>query len=739
LEAQRLGVEKELTSILAESLSKSKDQDRLLSLLSGTVEKGKNSSRDLQDILKEVGNAGGQSASLANLAANTTAGGVGSRAIGEVLGDVELDRAQKLEALKRAISEIEKNSAKDKQLLLEREAGINERIGSLVKAEVKEKENALKAVEGELDLRKQLEKRLEQAPKRARLSLGLIEKENERVNERIASEKIISELKRGNIQQQIQAVVEEKKLSLAQNSNLSNIEKQIKLLEKQGRSTSELEAVRAEASKALEDRARAEAQSGIKALLDGEAEKKRSEALAEVEAASEGVTKSEKGRVTALKTLQDSNKRVIDLQKKVSSTGEKVSNVFLSIAAAQRNMSNVVEQSFATIRASVRTALGSAGFERIASVATSLNTVISLEQRLNIVRQEGLEESLRISQEQAKTLLSIGERIATGGPGARQDAIRGISTAQAIQGGASISSFTPADLKLALGVENLFPGLKEAVQTQALATLGLDDELSSLKSNIVTAAGAKAEQTAGEQLRVAGAQLSAQLQSLVEAKNAERIAQDDLSLSQDAALSDRAKLDLARAHVIISERALSEAQFQNRNILDLKNSLSTTGASNIGNAARGTLSGQELRGLEMAASREKALMPAGSKLMLANTSETVLTRKQSRSMGFSPRNQSNAANGNADVSGLATLMSQVVARLDQLNSNIKTGGVNNVSLQVDTNKNINVKGISGLGQQLESELTNKFASGNDVSAIKSAVMDIIAKLGEAGLSDDLGR
>ena len=125
--------------------------------------------------------------------------------------------------------------------------------------------------------------------------------------------------------------------------------------------------------------------------------------------------------------------------------------------------------------------------------------------------------------------------------------------------------------------------------------------------------------------------------------------------------------------------------------------------------------------------------------MLANTSETVLTRKQSRLVGFNPRSQANAAGGNADVSGLAALMEQVVTRLDQLNSSVKSGGVSSVNLQVDTNKNINVKGISGLGQKLESELTNKFASGNDVSAIQSAIMNIISKLGESGLADDLGR
>jgi len=656
-----------------------------------------------------------------------------------ILDNERLSEKQKLEGVQRAIAELEKGDNQSRAAYTEKLARLHATIGTLNKAEAEEKKDSLKFLEEEVNRQVKIEKLLEQGADRAKVASILISKENEKLKTKIASEQRISELKNGTLDQQIQAVLEEKKLGLVQNDNLKNIEKQIGLLKIHGKSTTELEETKRQALSDLDQRARLDASPDVKKLVDAEAEKNRKTALESINTATKSVNDTDGARAKVLSKLQSSNKKVIDLEKRVSQEGGKVSEVMLSIAGAQANLSNVIQQSFATIRSSVRTALSSGGFDNVASVATSLGAVLSLEQRLNVLRREGLEESLRISQEQAKTLLSIGERLATGGPGARQDAIRGISTAQAIQGGADISSFTPSDLKLALGVENLFPGLKEAVSTQALVTLGLDDELASLRANIVGAAGGLAEADAKKQIDVASASLSAQLQTLVEAKNAQNIAQDDLSLSRDAAAADKSKLDIARAQVALSAQNLTQVEFQNRNLLDIKNTIAGGGVAGISNAARGTLSGPELRGLEAAAMREKSLMPAGSRLMLANTSETVLTRRQSKQMGLEPKRKSNAANGNADVGGLATLMAQVVSKLDQLNSSIKTGGVNNVNLQVDTNKSINVRGIEGLGQRLESELKGKFAAGGDVAAVESAILEIITKLGESGLADDLGR
>ena len=602
----------------------------------------------------------------------------------------------------------------------------------------KAKEKTVEISKEELALQGEIAARVARSVDFADQDIEKISKVNAELIKKLSLEKEISELRDQGIRGQIRALQVEGLSKALKDENLKSLREQIALVEQVGTAEekrTQLPKLREQEAKAvdlLKRRVAIEIAPEIDKLFKEEAAKR-------VEDANKRIADSYNKQAEALKNLQDSRKKVFEAEKAVSDTGQKTAQVMLSIAAAQANLSRVIESSFASIRSSVRGALTSAGFEIIGSVSSSLDLIVSQEQRLNVIRKEGLEESLRISQEQARTLLSIGERVATGGPGARLDAIRGIQTAQAIQGGADISSFTPEDIKAALSVENLFPGLKEAVQTQALATLGLDDELAALKSNIGSLAGNKAEQAAQEQLRVASSQLSALLSQLTSAENAERIANDDLALSREAANADRQKLDAARVQVALAQDNLRETQFSNRNLEKIGNLFARGASSPIPNAARGTLSGSEMAGLQAAAQREKALMPAGSKLMLANTSETVLTRKQSRSLGIRGRSQAGAVNGNGDFTGLVDIMTNLISEIRGLRADVQTGGVSNVNLQVDTNKNINVKGINGLGQRLESELRGKFASGTDVAAIESAILDILSKLGESGLTDDLGR
>lgn len=667
---------------------------------------------------------------------------------------------ERASALEIASGKVREQIEKDRAVFEEQTSKLRENIGKQAALIEKEDKRVLEVAKSQKVARENIVELLKETALRSDLAVASIKKENSAAFERLDTEAKISELKRGTLQQQIQAVIEEKKLGLAQDSNLANIDKEIGLRKSQGQDTGELDGKRKDALKALDERALAESKEGIRKVAEEDLEKRRAEALDNVEGALKKTTETEKDRVKALSALQKANKKTIDLQKKAVEASENVKGAVQSVSNAQAALSDANRKAAETIRSSVRSALESGGFSvAIGAISAGLNGVLSQEQKLNVIRKEGLEQSLKIAQDQAKTLFSIGERIATGGPGSRLDAQRGIQTAQAITGGESISSFTPEDLKLALAVENLFPGLKEAISTQALATVGLDDELGALRSKIVQDSTGLATAEVKPEIQNAIDQLNVQRHALQEARKLEKIAQDDLSLSKLGNVSNQANLDAARASVGVSIRELEEAQRQSKKLENVVASVDKVAAAvrsipKVGrseesrfegpdyfsvNAARGTLSGPEMRGLEAAALREKSLMPAGSKLMLANTSETVLTRKQSRLVGFNPRSQANAAGGNADVSGLAALMEQVVTRLDQLNSSVKSGGVSSVNLQVDTNKNINVKGISGLGQKLESELTNKFASGNDVSAIQSAIMNIISKLGESGLADDLGR
>lgn len=577
--------------------------------------------------------------------------------------------------------------------------------------------------------RAELNELAKQAPQLAELELEKIKNATQELSTRLSKEQDILRLKDRGLSSQIQAVIEEKRLTIQADKNLKIIREQIKLRKEVGGDVTSLKQTETKAVAALEERARAEAAPLIRKLVSDDAKR-------QVEDANQKVEASEKKRIKSLSELQKANQQVVSAQKAVVSASSEVDGALLSIASAQSDLSKAIATSVSTIRSSIKSALQSAGFEKLSGITTVFDGVLSREQRLAILRREGLQESLKIAQQQASTLFSIGERLATGGPGARLEAQRGLSVAQSLQGGASISQFSPDQIASALDVAELFPGLKESIQTQALASVGLDDELANLRKTIVGSAGGLSTDEANEQIRLASAQLSSLQGQLDVALDSERIASDDLRLSQDAASSDKLKLDVARAQVVIQERMLEETKFQNRNIIDLKSVFS---GGSVGNAARGTLSSGEFSGLVAAAKREKSLMPAGSKLMLANTSETVLTRKQSRRVGFSPRSQSYAAGGNADVSGLASLMSGLLNEIRSLRADVRSGGVSNVSLQVDTNKNINVKGIEGLSQRLQSELQGKFATGSDVGAIESAIIDIITKLGENGLADDLGR
>lgn len=578
-----------------------------------------------------------------------------------------------------------------------------------------------------------------------------LQQENDTIAQQIAQRSFISSLKEGDIEQQKQAILLQKTFAALEDESLKKAKQRLQNLKEAGAAQADIARAESEVGgieQTLRQRAAIQAQPEIAALDQAQQEKERANRLKEIEELTSDLNETERDRTKALSKLQSANKEVFDAQRKLSDATKSVQDAFLQVAASQKALSDEVKKRTESIRSSIRSALEGVGFENISNSARALADIVSTEQRLAIVRKEGLEQSLKIAQEQASTLFSIGERLATGGPGARAELQRGLSTAQAISGGASISGFSPDDIKLALQNADLFPGLREEITRQSLSQVGLEDELNQLKGTIASGTEEQAREQAAESIRLAEAQLANSFQSLVEQEAIKKSAQEDLALSKDQVKRAQIGLDLARQQVRSANGALTEARYQSNRLdrisaqmasfVSAANKISSASAS-VDNAARGTLSSAEMNGLAEAAKREKALMPAGSKLMLANTSETVLTAKQSKRLGIGARSQSNAANGNGDFSGLFTALSQISSSLDLLQRSINAGGVNNVNLQVDTNKNINIKGIEGLDQRLKSQLEGKFATGNDVNAIQSAILDIISKLGENGLADDLGR
>ena len=183
-----------------------------------------------------------------------------------------------------------------------------------------------------------------------------------------------------------------------------------------------------------------------------------------------------------------------------------------------------------------------------------------------------------------------------------------------------------------------------------------------------------------------------------------------------------------------------------RNLQDLGGFLRGL-SSRVGNSAgvssnaRGSLTGAEINGVLRAASMEKRGMPTGAKLMLANTSETVLTKNQAKSFGLSARSQPNAQNGNAAIDGQA--FSAIASQLGNLNNQLsqiasRAATPQQINVQLDSSRIIQVEGINNLQTSLQDIVTQRLGntpSQAEVDAINQTVSDVIARMKESGNED----
>ena len=167
--------------------------------------------------------------------------------------------------------------------------------------------------------------------------------------------------------------------------------------------------------------------------------------------------------------------------------------------------------------------------------------------------------------------------------------------------------------------------------------------------------------------------------------------------------------------------------------------ISAARGGSISNNARGSLTGGEISGVVSAARREKRAMPVGSRLMLANTSETVLTRRQARMFGLRPVIKTNAQDGNAAGDGslaqtVASLNNGIQNLVNELNN--RTGIDQNINVQVDTQRTVNIRGVDAVNSAIRDLLQDRFsgmASGEEVDAISDAVAVLITTLNEKGI------
>ena len=164
--------------------------------------------------------------------------------------------------------------------------------------------------------------------------------------------------------------------------------------------------------------------------------------------------------------------------------------------------------------------------------------------------------------------------------------------------------------------------------------------------------------------------------------------------------------------------------------------------------ARGSLSQSEQMSLLNAARREKMMSPPGSRLVVANSSETVLTRRQSQSLlGRRIRPSSrirNAQEGNLTLtsSGDIAVTNQLLQQL--LNTiNAKGTLVNQeINIAIDSERKISVTGVGAIKDALEEAFDASMKNVPDkaeVEAIKNTVINVVNRLQNFGMINSIGQ
>lgn len=216
----------------------------------------------------------------------------------------------------------------------------------------------------------------------------------------------------------------------------------------------------------------------------------------------------------------------------------------------------------------------------------------------------------------------------------------------------------------------------------------------------------------------------------------------DLSTSEAAANTD-ALLPPANRTATATEQTASNTAGLIQAINDINVRISNASAASIPENFSGSLTNSEINGLLAAAKREKRGMPAGAQLMLANTSETVLTRKQSKKVGLAYKGHiPNAQEGFGVISDL-TAISSLNDRIGSLETSIR-GLANNVNaqgpvqVQVDSSRQVTVNGLQELPQAVQRAVEDRIGqapSQEEVTAIRDSVSNVLNRLRENGLED----
>jgi TP901 family phage tail tape measure protein len=503
---------------------------------------------------------------------------------------------------------------------------------------------------------------------------------------------------------------------------------------------------------------------------------KRQAILDRSKSAADKANKAEKDLVDARNQIPALNAKIIEAEKNLSqarqSQEDAVSNFFkASQAAADAQAQYNFELANAQAQVVINTAGAGSFATKLAALggvwSESVRGVRASEEQILQIRSQIAQQSLSIMQQQFNAFKSLALRAATATDEELFKLQQGLGAAQAVAGGLEVGAL-PDELRSSLTeFSGVIEGLEEALVEQGAERLGLDPSVfKSMENQMLELARVSAENgkanvdAAVEQVRLAMTQIAKADEQVRQAKEQVKIStqERDQAVIQANRLSSIQSL-AARQHTAIvtegnkqltklnsidasSKLVVEELRRLNEEIRNLKNiripAVQTEGA------AGGTLSPGELAGLASAARREKAAMPGGARLMMANTSEVVLNRRQARRLGMAPRPKRYAADGNAvggveftnAVNTLSGAVGALMTRLDDPNF------VNqNISVQVDSRKKIDVSGVEGVRQSVVEAFQDRMgevASREEVQGIGNIIADVVGRLHEQGIVNSRG-
>jgi TP901 family phage tail tape measure protein len=525
----------------------------------------------------------------------------------------------------------------------------------------------------------------------------------------------------------------------------------------------------------------------IEEKIDDATFRKREILINKVKDATDEVAKAEQKLVQERNKLPELNAKVIDAQKNLGTASKGVDDAMTNLRRAMSAASDAqADLAFNTLKAAhdARVATGSLGARgALGGLSSIFNQIVNTAnvsgQKLLEIRAQLAKEELSIVQGQFNTVKGLGVEAATASADQFAKIQEGLGVAGAIAGGADVGRFTPDQIGEALKRKDLFEGVERRIAEFGLKELGLSaDLLQTTESQMVRLAEISA-QTGQAQVNAANSQVLAAQQELIIAEENRAVAKEELKVSinqlavqesivaaahntarvsalgfDQIALSASKQLSILNENRIATEQLGGLLQTVDNSIKNstkeivssLSAQLAKIGSSlaarssagvPIPTVAGGSLNAGEFSGLMSAAKFEKRAMPAGSKLMLANTSETVLTRRQSKNLGLKSLPKRFAANGNAvSTDALTTAVGALINKLNE------PGLVNqNINVQVDTERNVNVRGldaIDGAMRRAFEEKTKQFAPREEQDAIGGIVTGLVEKLSELGVINSRG-